>query len=37
MEKYNLNEGLILTLDQEDYEVINEKQIKIIPIWKWLT
>lgn len=40
MKTYNLNEGLILTEDEEGIEnvVINEKkfEIKIMPIYKWL-
>ena len=36
MTKYNLPEGIILTIEQEtefDYE---HKRIKVIPVWKWL-
>ncbi len=40
MQIYQLNEGLILTMDEEGVEEINHEnlqmQIKIIPIWKWL-
>jgi hypothetical protein len=33
---YNLNEGLILTDDEEGEEVVDGKKIIIKPIWKWL-
>jgi len=33
---YKLNEGIILTADQESELKINNKTIKIIPLWKWL-
>jgi len=36
MQKYNLKEGLILTLDKESEEKINNKKIIIKPVWKWL-
>lgn len=40
MQAYQLNEGIILTMDEEgfeEHEVENQKmKIKIIPIWKWL-
>ncbi len=36
MEKFKLNEGLILTYNQTDEFIINKKKIKVIPIWKWL-
>lgn len=38
MQTYQLNEGLILTLDEEGTEVIDHENqhIKIIPTWKWL-
>ncbi len=36
MQKYNLKEGLILTLDKESEENINNKKIIIKPVWKWL-
>jgi predicted AAA+ superfamily ATPase len=36
MSIYNLNEGLIITTDnQEDIE-IDGKRISIVPVWKWL-
>src|SRR3989344_36058 len=34
--EYNLNEGIILTEDQEEERIIEDKKIRIIPIWKWL-
>lgn len=36
MKAYNLNEGLLLTEDQEDKKSIGNKKIIILPIWKWL-
>ena len=36
MQKYNLKEGLILTLDKEGEENINKKKIIIKPVWKWM-
>jgi uncharacterized protein len=36
LQKYNLKEGIILTMDEE-YEFEQEnKLIRIIPIWKWM-
>lgn len=36
LEKFNLNRGIILTLDQQDEIKIKDKIINVIPIWKWL-
>ena len=36
LEAYNLDEGIILTEDQEEVRTINKKKISIMPIWKWL-
>ena len=36
LNKFKLKEGLILTYNQEDVFEINEKKIRVIPIWKWL-
>lgn len=36
MEKFNLNEGLILTYDDEGEMKINKKTIKIKPVYKWI-
>ena len=36
LNKYKLKEGLILTTDQEEEIVENNKRIIIKPIWKWL-
>lgn len=35
MEKFKLKEGLILTFNQEDKIVIDDKKIIVKPIWKW--
>jgi len=36
MKEFKLNEGLIITYDQEDKLLIKDKVIKIVPAWKWL-
>ncbi len=36
MNSYQLNQGLILTNDEEGEEIINGKKIIIKPVWKWL-
>jgi predicted AAA+ superfamily ATPase len=36
MDLYKLNEGLILTDDEEGEEIIGKKKIIIMPVWKWL-
>lgn len=36
MESFNLKEGLILTYDDEEEIIINNKRIIIKPIWKWI-
>jgi predicted AAA+ superfamily ATPase len=36
MNKFKLNEGLILTYNQEEEFRIDGKKIKVIPVWKWL-
>jgi hypothetical protein len=36
MENFNLKEGLILTYDQDDEFKIEDKTIKVLPVWKWL-
>jgi uncharacterized protein len=28
--------GIILTLDQEDFIKISSKEIKVVPVWKWI-
>ncbi|MFO7676853.1 MAG: hypothetical protein R6V50_00485 [Thermoplasmatota archaeon] len=33
---YRLNEGLLLTSDQEEVIIENKKKIVIKPVWKWL-
>ena len=36
LDKTKLTEGYILTFNQEDEYLINEKKIKVIPVWKWM-
>ena len=36
MNEYKLKEGIILTEDQEEERILEDKKIRIIPIWKWL-
>lgn len=35
MDKYNLSEGYIITLDEEEDVEVNNKRIAIKPAWKW--
>ena len=35
LEKFNIKEGVILTYKQEDQFNINNKKIKVLPVWKW--
>ena len=36
LKMYNLEEGLILTSDQEEEIVVDKKTITIKPVWKWV-
>lgn len=36
LKTYNLPEGIILTQEEENQLEIEEKTIKIIPVWKWM-
>ena len=36
MKKFNLQNGVILTLDEENTIKVDGKCIKVVPIWKWL-
>lgn len=36
MRKFKLKECLILTYNQEDKFTIEDKIIRVIPVWKWL-
>ena len=36
MTTYKLQEGIIITLDQEENLKLKNKKIKVIPAWKWL-
>jgi uncharacterized protein len=36
MELYHLNEGTIVTLDQETEINIGDKRVKVVPVWRWL-
>ena len=36
MEFFDLPSGTILTLNQEDYFNISGKEIKVVPVWKWM-
>ena len=36
METFKLNEGLLLTNNQEEEIKIDKKKIKVVPVWKWL-
>lgn len=36
MKEFKLKKGLIITSDYEGLEIINRKEIRFIPLWKWL-
>ena len=36
MQRFELNDGTILTLDQESEQIKDGKKIIIVPLWKWL-
>ncbi len=36
MDRYNLNEGYIITLEDKETIVIDEKQILVLPAWEWM-
>jgi hypothetical protein len=36
LNKFNLKEGLILTIEKEEELKKDNKKIKIIPVWKWI-
>lgn len=36
MEAFNLKEGLIITEDKEEEEIIEGREIVYMPLWKWL-
>jgi uncharacterized protein len=36
LNKFKLNQGAIITFDQEEEIKIENKKIKIMPVWKWL-
>ena len=36
LKKFNLEEGLILTYNQNDGFVIDGKRINVMPVWRWL-
>lgn len=36
MTAYQLQEGLILTEDESDSIALDDKSIKIMPVWLWL-
>ena len=36
MKEHKLKEGILLTEDQEEEKNIEDKKVKIIPVWKWL-
>ena len=35
MDKFKLKEGMIITYDDEDSIVMEDKKVKVIPAWKW--
>ncbi|MEK6893244.1 MAG: ATP-binding protein [Nanoarchaeota archaeon] len=36
LEKFDIKEGTIITLDQQEEIKINNKTLKVIPAWKWM-
>lgn len=36
MQEFNLNEALVITEDYEAEETMKDKQIRFLPLWKWL-
>lgn len=36
LKEFKLNEGMILTQDEESVVKVDNKTIKIVPIWKWI-
>ena len=36
IEQFKLNEGTIITFDQEDTIIKDKMKIKVIPAWKWM-
>jgi predicted AAA+ superfamily ATPase len=36
MEKFNIKMGYIITFDQEDEFIMDDKKIKVVPAWKWM-
>lgn len=37
LEQFKLDEGIIITYDQEDSFIEKGKKIKLIPAWKWMS
>ncbi len=36
LDEYGLNEGLILTEDQEETRTVKGKKVYLMPVWKWM-
>lgn len=36
METFSMHEGLIITENHEDRETIEGKELRFVPLWKWL-
>ena len=36
MKKFKLDEGTIVTIDQEDHFEVDGRKVKVVPAWKWL-
>jgi len=36
MEEFNVQKGTIITEDYNEKEIVNEKEIEFVPLWKWL-
>ena len=36
MNEHKLKEGILLTEDQEEERIIEDKKVRVLPVWKWL-
>jgi predicted AAA+ superfamily ATPase len=36
METFQLSQGMILTLEQEEEIMSGDKLIRVLPVWKWM-
>ena len=36
MDAYHLNEGIIITLNESEEEMVEGRRIRILPVYEWL-